>query len=131
MSEPLSEGPSVSVMPLVAVAGVYGKVALAGVYIAGDARWETESLGPSSVAYCLEGKVADIGESAFGLKPRLSAGRSPSNPNPTGSGALSSGGGVGVLGGTGNGIFEAIMRRRMSDSKEGIAIRDSSQSDHR
>jgi hypothetical protein len=50
---------------LLTLAGVYGKVALAGVYrVVGVARCETESLGPR-VANCLDGKVADIGESVF------------------------------------------------------------------
>jgi hypothetical protein len=53
---------SVSFGPLVALAAVYGKVALAGVYIAGVPRCDTESLG-ASVAYCFEGNVADMGES--------------------------------------------------------------------
>jgi hypothetical protein len=88
------------------VAGVYGKVALAGVWRgAGDARWLTESLGPSA-AYCLEGNVADIGERSA-LEPRFPADSSPSNPSPTGWGASSSGGGVGVRGGAGK-TLEAI-----------------------
>ena len=63
LSVPLIEGASTSV-PLMILAGVYGKVALAGVYsMVGVARWETESLGPR-VAYCLDGKVADMGERA-------------------------------------------------------------------
>lgn len=101
------EGVSVSV-PLMALAGVYGNVALAGVYkVVGVARCETESLGPR-VAYCLDGKVADIGESAFGSKPNPPVDSSPSNPSPTGCcGASSSGGGVGVLGGSGI-MFDAI-----------------------
>jgi hypothetical protein len=53
-----------SSMTLLTLAGVYGKVALAGVYIVGVARCETESLGPR-VANCFEGKVADIGERVF------------------------------------------------------------------
>lgn len=73
----------------------------------GDAFCEMESLG-ARVAYCLEGNVADMGERAFGLKPRFAAESSPSNPRPTGCGGSSSGGGVGVRGGTGNGIFEAM-----------------------
>lgn len=101
------EGTSVSVMILLMVAGVCGNVALAGVYMAGEALCETESLGPS-VAYCLDGKVADMGDSAFGLKPRVAAGSSSSNPRPTGCCASSSGGGVGVLGGRGSGMFEAM-----------------------
>ena len=73
----------------------------------GDAFWEMESLG-ARVAYCLEGNVADMGESAFESKPNFPGDSSPSNPRPTGSGASSSGGGVGVRGGTGNGMFEAM-----------------------
>lgn len=115
-SDPLNEGTSVSVIMLFTVAGVYGKVALAGVYMAGDALWETESLGPR-VAYCLEGKVADKGDSAFGLKPSVAAGSSLSNPSPTGRGGSSSGGGVGVLGGTGNGMSDAMFNAGESQSK--------------
>jgi hypothetical protein len=48
-------------LTLAVLAGVYGKVALAGVYMAGVPRCETESLGPR-VAYCVVGKVADMGE---------------------------------------------------------------------
>jgi hypothetical protein len=44
-----------------ALPGEYGKVALAGVYRVGVARWETESLG-ASVANCFEGNVADMGD---------------------------------------------------------------------
>lgn len=107
-SVPAIEGVSVSV-PLMALAGVYGNVALAGVYrVVGVARCETESPGPS-VAYCLDGKVADIGESAFGSNPSPPADSSPSNPSPTGCcGASSSGGGVGVRGGSGMGMFEVM-----------------------
>lgn len=75
----------------------------------GVARWETLSFGPS-VAYCFEGNVADMGESAFESKAMAGA-RSPSSPRPTGPGASSSGGGVGVRGGTGRGILEAISVR--------------------
>lgn len=53
---------SVSFAPLAVVAGVYGNVALAGVYIDGVPRCDTESLG-ASVAYCFEGNVADMGDS--------------------------------------------------------------------
>ena len=107
-SVPINDGVPVSV-PLMALAGVCGNVALAGVYrVVGVARCETESLGPR-VAYCFEGKVADIGESAFGSNPNPPADSSPSNPRPTGScGASSSGGGVGVRGGSGIGRFEAM-----------------------
>lgn len=123
LSEPLNDGASVSVMLLIMVAGVYGKVALAGVYIAGDARCETESLGPS-VAYCLEGKVADMGDRAFGLKPSVVAGSSFSNPRPTGCGAsFSSGGGVGVLGGMGRGMFEAMAGAKERQIK-GMSVLD-------
>jgi hypothetical protein len=53
---------STSVMPLMALPGENGKVALAGVYrVVGVARWETESLG-ASVANCFEGNVADMGD---------------------------------------------------------------------
>jgi hypothetical protein len=106
-SDPLIEGASRSMVPLAALAGVYGKVALAGVYrVAGDALCETESLGPR-VAYCLEGNVADMGDSrALLLGPISPAVRSLRNPRPTGWGAFSSGGGVGVLGGAGRGIFD-------------------------
>jgi hypothetical protein len=56
---------STSFIPLVALAGVYGKVALAGVYmVVGVARCETESPGPK-VANCFDGNVADMGERAF------------------------------------------------------------------
>lgn len=106
LSVPLIEGTSVSV-PLMMLAGVYGNVALAGVYSVGVARCETESLGPR-VANCLDGKVADIGESALGSNPRPPADSSPSNPRPTGGcGTFSSGGGVGVRGGSGI-PFEAM-----------------------
>ena len=107
-SVPLIEVVPVSV-PLMALAGVCGNVALAGVYrVVGVARCETESLGPR-VAYCLDGKVADIGESAFGSNPSPPVDSSPSSPRPTGScGASSSGGGVGVRGGSGIGRFEAM-----------------------
>jgi hypothetical protein len=54
-----------SSIPLTPLAGVFGKVALAGVYsVVGVARWETESLGPR-VANCLVGNVADMGESVL------------------------------------------------------------------
>lgn len=76
--------------------------------VLGVALCETESLGPS-VAYCLEGNPADMGDSAFGLKPKFPADSSPSNPSPTGNDASSSGGGVGVRGGTGRGMLEAII----------------------
>jgi hypothetical protein len=48
-------------VPLMALPGEKGKVALAGVYSVGVARWETESLG-ASVANCFEGNVADMGD---------------------------------------------------------------------
>jgi len=106
-SVPLIDGASTSV-PLIMLAGVYGNVALAGVYRVGVARCETESLGPR-VANCFEGKVADIGERAFGSNPNPPADSSPSNPRPTGGccGASSSIGGVGVRGGSGI-PFEAM-----------------------
>jgi len=108
-SDPLIEGASRSMVPLAALAGVCGKVALAGVYrVAGEALCETESLGPR-VAYCFEGNVADMGDSsALLLGPISPTARSPRNPSPTGWGAFSSGGGVGVRGGAGSGIFEAM-----------------------
>lgn len=55
---------SVSFIPLAEVAGVYGNVALAGVYREGVPRCEMESLG-ARVAYCLEGNVADKGDSVL------------------------------------------------------------------
>lgn len=75
--------------------------------VLGDAFWEMESLG-ARVAYCLGWNVADMGESACGSNPNCPGDSSPSNPRPTGSGESSSGGGVGVRGGTGNGMFEAM-----------------------
>jgi hypothetical protein len=106
-SDPFAEGGSRFMVE--SLAGVYGKVALAGVYrVAGDALCETESLGPR-VAYCLEGNVADMGESSALLLGLVSpTARSLRNPSPTGWGAFSSGGGVGVRGGAGRGIFEAM-----------------------
>jgi hypothetical protein len=109
-SEPLIEGASESVMPLTALAGVNGNVALAGVkMVVGVARCETESLGPR-VAYCLEGNVADMGERAL-LPNRNGPGDSSlSKPSPRvgwGS-ALSSGGGVGVRGASSTGKSEAM-----------------------
>ena len=109
---PLIEGVSVSVA-LIALAGVYGNVTLAGVYkVVGVARCDTESLGPR-VAYCFDGNVADNGESAFGSNPSPLLESSPSNPSPIGCCcrcwcAFSSGGGVGVRGGSGIGMLEAI-----------------------
>jgi hypothetical protein len=111
-SDPLIEGASESVMPLTALAGVYGKVALAGVkMVVGVARCDTESLGPR-VAYCLDGNVADMGERALWPNRNGPGDSSLSNPSPCGrggwGGALSSRGGVGVRGGSGTGIFEAM-----------------------
>jgi hypothetical protein len=84
--------------------------------VAGDALWETESLGPRA-AYCLGGKVADIGERSA-LEPRVPADSSPSSPSPTGRGASSPGGGVGVLGGTGRDMFEAMTAGKTNARKE-------------
>ena len=62
----LSDGASVSLVPFVplaALAGVNGKTALMGVFFC-----EMESLG-ARVPYLSEGNVADMGDSAFGLRP--------------------------------------------------------------
>jgi hypothetical protein len=109
-SEPLIEGASESVMPLTALAGVYGKVALAGVkMVVGVARCETESLGPR-VAYCLEGNVADMGERALLPKRNGPGDSSLSRPSPRvgWDGASSLGGGVGVRGAISTGRSEAM-----------------------
>lgn len=50
-----------------------------------------------------------MGESAFGLNPNLVGESWFSNPRPTGA-FSSSGGGVGVLGGTGSGISDAMLK---------------------
>ena len=76
---------------------------------------ETESLG-ASVAYLSEGKAEDMGDNAFGLNPSLvGEGRSS---GPGSMGALpSSGGGVGVRGGTGSGILDAMLEGRIQEGR--------------
>lgn len=68
---------------------------------------EMESPG-ASVAYLSEGKVEDMGDSAFGLNPSFVGESRSSSPGSTGA-FLSSGGGVGVLGGTGKGMLDAML----------------------
>ena len=109
-SEPLIDGASDSVMPLIALAGVNGNVALAGVkMVVGVARCETESLGPR-VAYCFEGNVADMGERALLPKRNGPGDSSLSRPSPRvgWGGASSSSGGVGVRGAISTGRSEAM-----------------------
>jgi hypothetical protein len=96
---------STSPAPLIVLAALWGNVALAGVNI-GVARCDAESLG-LRVAYCLEGNVADMGDKALTSWPSCPAASSPSSPSPRGRGA-SLGGGVGVRGGTGSGMCEAM-----------------------
>ena len=83
----------------------------------GVALCETESLGPR-VAYCLDGNPADMGESAFGLKLKFAEDSSLSKPSPAGNDAGSSGGGVGVRGGTGRGIFDVISVTEVAKCKK-------------
>jgi hypothetical protein len=62
------------------------------------------------VPYRSDGKVADIGDSALGLNPRFEGDMEFSNPSPTGGlNRSSSGGGVGVRGGAGIGLSEAMV----------------------
>ena len=97
-----------SVIPLTPLAGEYGNVALEGLKtVLGVARWDRESLGPR-VPYA---KDADIGERAFGLYSLFPGERRFSNPNPVTwsvPSSWSSGGGVGVLGGIGSGMLDAM-----------------------
>jgi hypothetical protein len=77
--------------------------------VLGVGRCDCESFG-ASVPYRSGGKVADMGESAFVLNPSFVGDSWFSNPRPTGCAPpASSGGGVGVRGGTGSGIPEAIV----------------------
>lgn len=84
----------------------------------GVAFCESESLGPR-VPYRSEGKPADMGERAFGLKPSFEGESWFSNPRPTDCGCVdpSSGGGVGVRGGRGTGISDAMVECERMDQR--------------
>jgi hypothetical protein len=109
-SDPLSEGASSPLVPLTALAGVYGADALVGLKtVLGVARCDNESLG-ANVPYLSDGKVADMGDNALGLNPSFEGDMELSKPSPTGGlNFSSSGGGVGVLGGAGMGLSEAMV----------------------
>ena len=92
--------------------------------MAGEALCETESLG-ARVAYCFEGNVADMGESSpFALVASVLDDRSPSSPRPTAWGASSSGGGVGVRGGAGRGMFESMATEKSKAVIEHLLARE-------
>jgi len=83
-SEPLNEAASVSLANVTALAGVSGKAALEGLKtVLGVPLWERESFG-ANVPYRSGGKVADMGESALGLKPNFVGDNRSSSPRPTG-----------------------------------------------
>jgi hypothetical protein len=82
-SEPLNEAASVSLVNVAALAGVSGKAELPGLNtVLGVPLCERESFG-ASVPYRSEGKVAVMGDRAFGLKPNFEGDSISSNPRPT------------------------------------------------
>jgi len=108
-SDPLRDGVSFSLPPPMALIGLYGNVELAGLKIVlGVGRWDIEAPGPPRVLSRSGGKVADSGDKASGLNLSRAGEYGWSNPKPTGF-SSSSGGGVGVRGGAGIGIPDAMM----------------------